>query len=180
MTGRFLLFSNSNVASTTISFPRAFRKDFVHAVFRGLRFFMKFFTHFDRQNLKTCKYKHVNMRKLFSYKQLWWFACFLCPFWQRVFVIRTDHPPSLKKGNSSLCSTRCALDRLPWNHFARTAIRGLGKAAHCKSSTSQRAPWPTEGAISLIFQRRCDETMKNKKKKKRRGESRRSDKPEMH
>jgi hypothetical protein len=40
--------------STAISFPRALRKAFVHAVLRGLRFFTKFFWHFDRQKRKTC------------------------------------------------------------------------------------------------------------------------------
>jgi hypothetical protein len=40
--------------TTVISFPAVLRNAFVHFNFRGLRFFVKFFWHLERQKLNTC------------------------------------------------------------------------------------------------------------------------------
>ena len=55
LTGSFLLFSNSKEGSTANSLPALFLNAFVHLAFRGFFFFLKFFVHFDRQNLKIWK-----------------------------------------------------------------------------------------------------------------------------
>lgn len=47
--GRFIV----HQLTTVSSFPDAFLKALVHLVFLGFRFFLKFLTHFDLQNLNV-------------------------------------------------------------------------------------------------------------------------------
>ncbi len=57
LTGSFLLFSNSKDGSTDNSLPALFLNALVHLALRGFFFFLKFFVHFDRQNLKIWHWK---------------------------------------------------------------------------------------------------------------------------